>query len=58
MSNLYVIGNCYAENDVYAKDIFKVLTDAGYELAYNSRGKNSVTILKEIEVEEEEPNEG
>lgn len=58
MSNLYVVGNCYAENETYAKDIFKILTDAGYTLAYNSRGKNSVTILKEIELEEEEPNEG
>lgn len=55
MSKLFVIGNCYAESDDFAKDLFAVLEGAGYTLAYNNRSMNSCTILKEIE--EEEPTE-
>jgi len=51
MSNLYVVGNCYAEDEVHAKKIFKVLTDAGFTLAYNTRNKNSATIMEEMEEE-------
>ena len=58
MSNLFVIGTCYAEADRFAQALFDDLTKAGYVLAYNNRSKNSMTILKEIEEEEpEEPEE-
>lgn len=53
MSELYVIGNCYAEDSKYASDLFKILTDAGYVLAYNTRNKNSATIMKEMEPDTE-----
>lgn len=55
MSKLFVIGNCYAENADYAKNLFEVLEGAGYTLAYNNKSMNSCTILKEVE--EEEPTE-
>ena len=53
MSKLYVIGNCYSDNENNAAELFKVLEDAGYTLAYNTKSKVSATILKEMEEPEE-----
>lgn len=55
MSKLYVIGNCYSDNETNAKEIFDVLEAAGYTLGYNTVNKTAATILKEIA--EEEPTE-
>lgn len=57
MSDLYVIGNCYAEDAKYSADLFKILTDAGYVLAYNTKNKNSATIMKEMDPEPEDEND-
>ena len=54
MSNLYVVGTCYGENQELAKELFAVLENAGYILAYNTKSANSATVLKEIENEETE----
>ena len=55
MGKLYVIGNCYSDNESNAREIFDVLEEAGYTLGYNTVSKTSATILKEIA--EEEPTE-
>lgn len=55
MSKLYVVGNCYSDNEKYAAEIFQVLVDAGYTLAFNHDSNKSCVIMKEMEpVEEEE----
>lgn len=57
MSKLFVIGNCYTESEQFASELFGVLENAGYTLAYNAKSKNACTILKEIEETEEETTE-
>jgi hypothetical protein len=54
MSNLYVIGNCYSDDEKYAKELFQVLTNAGYTLAYNHNSNKACVIMKELEPEAEE----
>jgi hypothetical protein len=54
MDKLYVIGSCYSDNTDNAKELFKVLEDAGYILGYNMSNKNSCTIMKEMEEPVEE----
>lgn len=53
MSKLFVIGNCYAESGDYGNELFQVLEDAGYQLAYNTKSQTSCTILKELDIPEE-----
>lgn len=54
MSKLFVIGNVYSDNEANAKELFKVLEDAGYTLGYNSTSKTSAVIMKEIDDASEE----
>lgn len=54
MSKLFVVGNVYSDNEANAKELFKVLEDAGYTLGYNSLNKNSAVIMKEIDESQEE----
>ena len=59
MKKLFIMGNCYSDDDENAKELFNVLEDAGYTLAYNSKNIRSATIMKEVEVpdEQDEPEE-
>ena len=54
MDKLYVIGQCYSDNSDNAKELFKVLEDAGYILGYSINNKNSCTIMKEMEEQVED----
>lgn len=54
MSKLYVIGNCYSDNEENAKELFRVLEGAGYTLGYNTMSNNSCVIMKEITEEDTE----
>lgn len=57
MSKLYVIGNVYSDNSENAKELFDVLTAAGYTLGYNTMSSSSAVIMKEIEDKPEESEE-
>ena len=57
MGKLYVIGNVYSDNEKNAEELFGVLTNAGYTLAYNTISSMSAVIMKEIEDEPEEISE-
>lgn len=54
MSKLYVIGNCYSDNETNANELFGVLQEAGYTLGYNSMSKTTAVIMKEVNEEESE----
>ena len=51
MNKLVVIGNCYADNQDKAKELFEILTNAGYMLGYQT--DTSVVIMKEVQEENE-----
>lgn len=57
MSKLYVVGNCYSDNEKNAQEIFAVLENAGYTLAYNTQNSKSCVIMKELEPETESESE-
>ena len=54
MGKLYVVGNCYSDNENNAKELFGVLEAAGYTLGYNTMSKSSCVIMKEIVEEDSE----
>lgn len=56
MNKLYVIGNCYVNNEEDAKRLFNILITSGYTLAYDLNSKTSCTILKEEYIVSEEEN--
>ena len=47
MADLMVIGNCYSDTKENAAEIFNVLSEAGYILAYQNPNKTSAIIMKE-----------
>lgn len=54
MSKLFVVGNVYSDSEENAKELFRVLTEAGYTLGYNTMSSMSAVIMKEIAEENTE----